>query len=115
MFINAAKAAEAASILGIDLDELTEGTIKAAYRTKSKEAHPDTGGTAEAWARVSWAEAALKRWLTARPRPLGKAAGLVPGSCRACVGTGRVKRGNLSMFCVLCDGTGNPKGRDHDA
>lgn len=114
MFINAAKATEAASILEIKLEDLTEETIKAAYRTKARAAHPDAGGSAEQWARVSWAEAALKRWLTARPMALGKVEHMRPGNCRACAGTGRVRSGQLKMFCVLCDGTGNTKARDND-
>lgn len=42
---------EAAQILGIDHDADAD-TVKKAYRSKSKEAHPDRGGSDEAFARI---------------------------------------------------------------
>lgn len=115
MFITSAKASEAATVLGLDLATVTEAAVKHAYREAAKHCHPDGDNHDPVrWAKISWAKEALARWLTSPPTkpPL---AGVTLGDCRACGGTGRVKKGSLSMFCVLCDGTGNKKERERDS
>lgn len=113
MIISPAKAAEAASVLGLDLKTLSAKELKKAYRRKAKECHPDYHGNTyiETWSRVSWANECLAHWLVHHvPQTVEEPVG--EGSCRACKGTGRVivaKRGfgaPLTMSCVICKGLG---------
>lgn len=111
MLVTSAKAKEAAEILGVSLDGLTPIIVRAAYRSKAKECHPDKHGTTklEQWSRISWAKEVLTRWLEKQPE-------LTPpvalGDCAACEGTGRIKlrssnfNSSLSVFCAMCGGSG---------
>ncbi len=112
MIISAAKAAEAASVLEVELNSLTSSALTSAYRNKTKECHPDHHGNAklDQWARVSWARECLKKWLAMQPAAENP---FVENGCRACNGSGRVAvtrtsgfAAPLSMVCVLCKGTG---------
>lgn len=120
MIVSSAKAHEAAEVLGVTLDDLNDNTLKSAYRAKTKECHPDHHGMTkiQMWARVSWAKECLTHWLHSNPP---REQGEVPvGDCRACGGTGRVKISSsgfgapLTMWCVMCEGTGGRQERDGD-
>lgn len=115
MIINAAKAAEAASILGVELNGLTPKSMNDAYRAKSKLCHPDTHDDPEQWARVSWAKECLLRWLENVPATEEPTIGA--GNCRACSGKGRIPIPGkgfgkpMTMQCVMCGGSGeHPSG-----
>jgi DnaJ-class molecular chaperone len=126
MIISAAKAHEAAEVLGVELTGLTPRALGQAYRSKAKDCHPDHHGSTQLglWARVSWAKECLERWVAAHPKdPPVEAAVALRGGCRACDGTGRVtvpqaKRFGppLTMSCVICRGLGTviPDEDDHD-
>jgi len=118
MHINASKALEAAEALDLEVEGLTLDAVTTAYRTVAKTCHPDGGSyDAAKWARIGWAKDLLTNWINLR-----QAASTPPkgsGDCRACTGTGRVQtRRGLSvgptMFCALCNGTGNAVRRDRD-
>lgn len=47
---------DAADILGLDVNDVSEDTIKKAFRTRSKMHHPDTGGLAEAFSKLQIAK-----------------------------------------------------------
>lgn len=126
MFISIGKATEAAEVLGVELPSLTAEVLKKAYRDKAKECHPDHHGNGKLpmWARVSWAQECLKRWLKQTPpQPQQQTLDVaLTGDCRACSGTGRVHVGSgrfgkpLTMQCVICRGLGTvePEEDDHD-
>lgn len=115
MIVSSAKAYEAAEVLGVELKTLTPDALRTAYRAKTKECHPDHHGTTklQMWARVSWAKECLTHWLKHNPTPQKSEVPI--GDCRACGGTGRVKVGGggfgapLTMWCVMCEGTGGTK------
>lgn len=121
MIVSLAKAQEAAKILDLQLEELTEQKLREAYRAKSKTAHPDVGGDAEQFARLSWSVHCLSHWLTTRPTPMPEPE-VEKGNCPSCGGTGRVampRRGfaaPLTMACDICRGLGTiiPEESDHD-
>lgn len=113
MIISAAKAAEAAKELGVELDTLSPDSLSKAYRTKARESHPDSGQyDPEKWARVSWSKEVLVRWLERQPAEERQAV-VAKGDCRACGGTGRVpvKRAGfgkpMTLQCVMCNGSGS--------
>lgn len=126
MIVSRVKAVEAAAVLGVNLDTLTEDELKKAYRGKTKECHPDLHGTRELhlWSQVSWAYEALKHWLKTHPvqdiaeLPVIRGDG-VP--CRACEGSGRIPIARssfgkpLTMQCVLCEGTGEIIRKEDDS
>lgn len=113
MLVNRAKAEEAAEILGLyplEHHVVNVERVNAAYKEKVKVAHPDAGGSAEAFARVDWAKHALIAWLGKNParQPEMPVKG---DSCPVCAGTGRVKSQNgfksaLTRMCLQCQGTG---------
>lgn len=113
MLVNRAKAEEAAEILGLaplDHHVVNVDRVKAAYKEMAKTAHPDAGGSAEAFARVDWAKHALIAWLGKNPAREPEMP--VKGDpCPVCTGTGRVKVQNgfksaLTRLCQMCQGTG---------
>jgi DnaJ-class molecular chaperone len=116
MIISKIKAAEAASILGIELDGLGEADINRAYRIQAKDCHPDHHGSEklEQWSRVSWAKEVLSIWAKKHPPEHEQPEPVHKGDCRGCGGTGRVpvvrRRGSfgqpLTMACVICKGLG---------
>lgn len=114
MIISAAKASEAAQVLGVSLQGLTPENLSRAYRGKSKECHPDYHGSTELdmWARVSWAKEVLVRWLERAERLATDNVAEVEGGCRACGGSGRIKLTStgfgqgLTKMCLMCHGSG---------
>lgn len=112
MIISAAKASQAAEILGLSLQGLSPEMLSRAYRTKSKDCHPDSNHDPEMWAKVSWAKECLLHWLESRERLATDTSTEVEGSCRACGGGGRIKLtssgfGNgLTKMCLMCNGSG---------
>lgn len=110
MIVSAAKAAEAASVLGLELGSLTPDIINKAFRSKAKECHPDQHGTAKLkdWSSISWAKECLLNYIQSHTQSGPEELVLKQGDCRACGGSGRVKVGfnGLTMWCVLCRGEG---------
>lgn len=114
MIIPFPKAHEAAEVLGVVLEGLTEEALNKAYRDKAKLCHPDHHGPSklDVWAKVSWAKECLTFWIEQHPEPLPVEERQGDGDCRACEGTGRVnvrKRGfgtPLTMACLICRGMG---------
>lgn len=124
MIISPAKAAEAASILCVELETLTQDELTRVYRDKAKGCHPDQNGSdkLELWSRVSWAKECLAHWLQQRPpATLDDRVALGP-TCQKCNGSGRVKVVGrrfgtpLTMMCTVCRGVGTlePEEDDHD-
>lgn len=116
MTVTRAKALEAASVLRIQLDDATEAMVKTAFRSMALTAHPDQGGSVEAYARVDWAKEVLNRWLKAQAT-VTDTPGLTPDKCKPCGGRGSVviRRGfgTLTITCGLCRGSGDAT-YDHD-
>lgn len=115
--LNAAKAKEACEVLDLDMEELDANAISEAYRSATKKAHPDAGGSAEAFGRVQWAKSTLEQWLKARTVARGPSGPV--GSCRACAGKGYIQKMNgfnqgPRLWCVMCEGTGNVIKKDRD-
>jgi DnaJ-class molecular chaperone len=116
MIINSAIAARAAEDLDLELNHADADKVVAAYRAASKTCHPDSGTyDAKRWHEISVAKDTLLEWFKR------KAAAMEPvrlgaGDCRACGGTGRIRRGNslLQMMCMLCYGTGNTVKKDRE-
>lgn len=114
MIVSAAKAAEAAEVLGVGLTSLTPDTLNAAYRAKAKDCHPDHHGNEKLheWSRVSWAKEVLSYWLAKRPQPVEQAQNPDGPQCLTCGGSGRlpiVRRGfgkPLTVQCATCKGLG---------
>lgn len=115
MIVNAAKAQQAAEVLGVELNGLTPSILGRAYKNKAKECHPDRHGSErlKQWAGVSWANECLKHWLERTP-PVEAQELVKTGDCRACNGTGRVEAAPPSGFgkpvtmqCVMCEGHGS--------
>ena len=122
MIVSAAKAAEAAGVLEVELDGLTSSAITSAYRAKARDCHPDHHGNAklEEWSRVSWAKEVLGYWLAKRPQPVSEAVDLTDPPCAACGGVGRlpiVSRGfgkPLTVQCATCKGLGTITVEEND-
>lgn len=126
MIISAAKSAEAATVLGVELESLTPDKLSKAYRAKAKDCHPDKHGAEKLndWARISWANDCLRHWLKSRPpiiEPSESSAIIRGDACLTCGGTGRVnvrKRGfgtPLPMQCVMCRGSGELSVEENDS
>lgn len=119
MFVNGAKATEAAGILDIDLEGLTSKGLTDAYRQQAKLSHPDVEGSDTLrWEKVAWAKQVLTRWLEMRVEAKAPAGG-PRGNCRACAGLGHTQRRSgftlgPRMRCVLCEGSGNVKKHDRE-
>lgn len=126
MIISSAKAAEAASVLGVELAGLTLEDVTRAYRSKAKECHPDKleqgAPTSIEWARLSWAKECLAHWLQNRPQQTSDSR-VAPGpQCLRCKGAGRLKVPGrsfgvvLNIMCDTCRGTGTLEAveDDHD-
>ena len=108
--ITRAKADEAADILAMPSEDWTVELINKQYRAAARQAHPDAGGSPEAFARVDWAKHALLHWLKTSggsPRPV-----LEIAKCESCNGKGwfRATRGfsmGVRQHCTRCGGTGD--------
>lgn len=122
MIVSSAKAIEAASVLGVDLAVLDSAGLRAAYRAKARDCHPDHHGNAklEEWSRVSWAKEVLGYWLARRPQPVSEATDLTGPPCPRCRGVGRlpiVSRGfgkPLTVQCATCKGLGTIIAEEND-
>jgi DnaJ-class molecular chaperone len=107
MIISRKKAEEAAAVLEISLEGLTNAA-KAAYHAAARKSHPDLGGSAQAFARVDWAKHVVNGWLDREepPRPVHQAP-----KCVVCDGEGRIRtqRGFKQFIraCDKCHGTGD--------
>lgn len=122
MIVSRARAEEAASVFGFDISSglLDEQQVNAAYRTEARKAHPDMGGSNEAFARVDWAKHVLLAWLAKRDGPAAKAEAV---NCTRCDGRGFIQRQRgfgkgARVQCPKCDGTGDaayerPRGGDN--
>jgi hypothetical protein len=112
MLVSRAKAEEAMLEMGWgaeSLATLTAEGLKAQYRLRATQTHPDAGGSAEAFARVDWAKCALEHWLkqpnTDRPAQF-------QNDCPNCTGKGYVQRQigfklGPRVQCARCSGTGD--------
>lgn len=107
------KVRTAAAALGLDPDaELTEHEVVAAYRALAKDAHPDAGGSPEAWQALADARMIMLRHVARRaPQntlPDGRT------RCPGCNGAGtvQIRRAWRAMTsrCPLCKGTGASAG-----
>lgn len=106
-------AEESAAVYSFSLEGLTTELVLAAYRAKAKDAHPDAGGSAEAFAAVDRAKYVLLSWLERQARD---GAGAVPHGgvtkCQRCDGKGYVELltrsfgGRLRKQCPGCHGNG---------
>lgn len=124
MIVSAAKASEAADVLGVELTGLTPDALGKAYKLKAKECHPDHHGSdkLQQWARVSWANDCLKFWIKKHPPVVSEEQEIVlTGDCRACKGTGRVEikrtvgfNKPMTMACIICRGSGSVEPEEHD-
>lgn len=117
MLIGVSKAREAAEVLGLVLEDLTEPALRQAYRNAARLHHPDTAAHYDAakWARISWALEVLTRWLATNHAAPAATPPEELKDCRACGGTGRIAlRSTVRRFggkaatvmCVMCNGTG---------
>lgn len=120
MHVNEKMAREAADLLAFpSLDTVDLEGVKEHYRTAAKGAHPDAGGSAEAFAQVDRAKHILLAWLekVANAPPPAQLHGKRP--CEACDGmghitlqSGRPGRLGLRRQCQRCHGSGDA---DYDA
>jgi DnaJ-class molecular chaperone len=117
MIITEAKVREAMAALElVEGDEITELSVNKAYRLASKSCHPDSGTHDPAkWQRVSWAKELLLQQVAQR----GTTSEAAKGTCRACGGTGRIRRrtgfsAGPVMVCAMCGGSGSPKIADRE-
>lgn len=93
---------EAARVLGVRLDGLTDNDVRKAYSSALRVAHPDVGGG-------SGSEAAnVSRLRTAKDTlmKLVAVADLLDGTCMECKGTGQVRGTLLNRVCPYCRGSG---------
>jgi DnaJ-class molecular chaperone len=123
MIVSLDKAKKAASILGLQLPELTELQVARAFREMAKECHPDQHGYGklEEWSNISWAKEVLTHWVKKHPADEGKAAIFKGGDCLNCLGTGRVKVRKsgfgipLTVQCAACRGLGTIINEENDS
>lgn len=114
MIVTRVKAKEACEILGWGVEtlgeEFTPAGVVAQYKHAAKSAHPDTGGSAEAFARVDWAKHALLAWLRQQGGATEHSV-FDRTRCDACNGSGRVtmRKGwsTLQVSCTKCHGSGD--------
>lgn len=116
MIINSAIAARAAEDLDLELNHADVDKVVAAYRAASKSCHPNSGTyDAARWHTISVAKDTLLEWF--KRKAIAQAPVMTGhGDCRACSGTGRIRRGNssLQMMCMLCYGSGNSVKKDRE-
>jgi hypothetical protein len=111
MIISAAKASQAAEILGVEIETLDAAILGKAFRIKAKGIHPDVATyDAAKWAELEWAKECLKRWLERAPPPAQSEP--EKGDCTACGGVGRIPVKSsgfgkpMTVQCVMCLGSG---------
>lgn len=90
------------------LEGLGPEQVNASYRTAAKAAHPDAGGTSEAFAAVDRARHVLLKWLERSEAPQTPGMGTV---CARCQGKGFITSQRawraLRVQCPTCRGTGD--------
>lgn len=113
MIVSRKMAEDAALIFGFDIDSglLAADQINAAYRAEAKKAHPDLGGSPEAFAAVDRAKHILLAWLERQgdSEPTKPHGGVTV--CPRCDGRGflELRRGfaaPLRRQCPTCTGSG---------
>ena len=57
---------DALSFMGLEAENVTTNALRAAYRRLSKRMHPDRGGSAEDFRRLSHCKEVLETWLRTR-------------------------------------------------
>lgn len=101
--------------IGVPLDHVTEELVQQSYRDAAKSAHPDCGGSMEAFVKVDRAKGVLVAWLK-RPRPAPSDSSIATDTCLQCHGTGKrtLRRGfnTMTMMCGSCRGTGERPERE---
>lgn len=110
MIITRKMADEAATVLELPAEDWTVELVNACYRSAAKRAHPDMGGSAEAFAKVDRAKHVLLGWLE-------RLAGEQPApphavrTCHKCEGRGHVMSQRafrqMRVQCPTCRGTGD--------
>ncbi len=92
----AKQAADAAAVLGLMLDGITDGVVRAAFRSRAQGIHPDTSAAAEQTAErlhaLIRARAQLLCWIESLPED----------GCPLCRGKGFVRRGIVVKPCTRC-------------
>lgn len=95
---------DAARVLGVKLNGLTENEVRLAFARAVKLAHPDTGGKGnDESVNIDRAKKARDKLIAY----VGDGENPVDGSCKPCKGTGTIM--GLSRFgsqCPTCKGTG---------
>lgn len=96
--------------LGDTPDTVEAAAVSSAYRSMAFGAHPDHGGTLEAFAAIDRAKHVLLLWIKGRG-PEAPSPGMAVNRCGPCDGTGfrKVQHGFKAMRvqCVKCRGTGD--------
>lgn len=124
MIISRKKAEDAAAVFGFDISSglLDKQAVEAAYRTEAKRAHPDAGGSLEAFAAVDHAKHVLLHWLAMRDGEPEKPHGGVT-KCPRCDGKGYMELHGARLGsvmrkqCPTCKGNGelyDEKDKDGD-
>lgn len=122
-YVSAARAQAAAEVLGIDdIDAVNNAAVALAFRSLSKQHHPDTAENYDQgkWIAITTAKTTLVEWLEGRRGPLGGAKPSL-GGCAACGGSGAIQTRSATGFgmgprmrCVLCEGTGTTRRADRE-
>lgn len=109
MIINRKKATEAAAVLRLQLEDVTDTMINSAFKSMSKTAHPDAGGTVDEFVRLDHAKHVLLRWVA--QKVLRGDEPMRVEDCKSCNGKGKVeiRRGfaRMTIMCGRCKGSGD--------
>lgn len=102
------KVKQAAAVLGVDPDTVTQEEFTEAYRREVKKRHPDVGGSAEAFHELLDASKVITKHLERRkPQRAG------PGKCPRCEGRAVIESRRawrvMRVRCPECKGTGTIK------
>ncbi len=107
---NAAQQALTALCLSETPDTVEVDAVTSAYRSMAKGAHPDHGGTLEAFANIDRSKHILLEWIKRRS-PAPQVTGCGAAKCPRCNGKGfeSVQRGftALRVQCPMCKGNGD--------
>lgn len=110
MIVTRKAAEEALTVLRIAStpETVEESEVTSAFRAVAKGAHPDAGGSVEAFATVDRAKHVLLEWL--KRRPTGPALPHHGEKCERCDGKGYVMSHrafrSMRVQCPSCRGTG---------
>lgn len=111
MIVTRKMAEEACKVLGWGVEtlnaEMTSEGVGAQYRQAAKAAHPDAGGSAEAFAAVDRAKHVLLAWLKRQSGPMAELPHGDTQQCYTCEGRGYlVNRRGWKVLHVQCHGCG---------